>query len=310
MEMVLEFLRSNYPACIDATSRGKQLARVLGDVYLFVLYESVEAFASLYMGKWGPLQQSVRSALAIAERNANPQARALCQLTIGWLHAAAEDHEAAARHAEEVIAPMLEANPFTFFLGRNLLVRARLGMGNLTLARQHLDAVERRMEVDGVPIESLVMPQYLLNCCEYWIAAGDLDQAKAAAGRFHEVASAAPDRPFLALCQEVMARIALLGGDAEIARQHLSEAVSTVRHAGLPYAAWRVYASLAEFYASRGEARKAANWRRHLNTVVNSLACSLGPDDPLRSLSFFAGTGIAGTADTCIGRPDINRETR
>ncbi|MCP3464574.1 AAA family ATPase [Bradyrhizobium sp. CCGUVB23] len=310
MEMVLEFLRSNYSACIDATSRGKQLARMLGDVYLFVLYQSVEAFASLYMGEWGALQQSVRSALAIADRNANPQARALCQLTIGWLHAAAQDHEIAAKHAEEVTNPMLEVNPFTFFLGRNLLVRAHLGMRNFTLARQHLDAIERRMEVDGVPIESLVMPQYLLNCCEYWIGAGDLDRAKAAASRFHEVTSAAPDRPFLALCQEVMARIALLSGDAEIARRHLSEAASTVHHAGLPYAAWRVYAALAEFYASRGEARKAANWRRHLNRVVNSLACSLAPDDPLRSLSFFDRSEVVGAADTCVRRLDVNRETR
>jgi DNA-binding winged helix-turn-helix (wHTH) protein/tetratricopeptide (TPR) repeat protein len=293
MEMVTEFLRSNYWACCDATQRGKELARVVGDVYLFVLYETVEAFALLYVGEWGRMQQNVRSALAIAERNANPQATALCRLTIGWLHAAAQDYESAARHAEEALNPIAEANPFTFFVGRNLLARAYLGLGNLPVARPHLDAMERRI-AGGTPMESLVVPQYLLNCCDYWIATGDLDRAQEAASRFHEVTNAAPDRPFLALSHDAMARIAQLKGDVATARHHLSKAVSIVRRARLPYAAWRIYASVAESYARAGQPRKAGNWQGHANSVVRSLASSLGSDDPLRAAPLFTRSEIAG----------------
>ena len=49
MESVLEFLSSDYRACCAATRRGRELARVIGDVYLFVLYNTVEAFALLYL---------------------------------------------------------------------------------------------------------------------------------------------------------------------------------------------------------------------------------------------------------------------
>lgn len=75
MEMVLEFLRSNYPACIDATSRGKQLARVLGDVYLFVLYESVEAFAS---STWANGGAAAERSLCARHRGAERESAGAC----------------------------------------------------------------------------------------------------------------------------------------------------------------------------------------------------------------------------------------
>jgi len=90
--------------------RVRELARMVGDVYLFALYNTVEAFALLYLGKWGEVREIVASALAIAERNANPQASALCHLTIGWLHAEAKDFERAASRSEETLNPMVEAN--------------------------------------------------------------------------------------------------------------------------------------------------------------------------------------------------------
>jgi DNA-binding winged helix-turn-helix (wHTH) protein/tetratricopeptide (TPR) repeat protein len=288
MEMVLEFLRANYPACCDATSRGKELARLVGDVYLFVLYESVEAFAQIYLGEWGQAQKNLVSALAISERNANPQAVALCHLAIGWLYSEAEEYGSASRRAEDALGPIIEANPFTFFVGRNLLARAYVRMGDLPRARQHLDAMERRMEVDRVPMESLVIPHYLLTCCDYWIAIGDLDRAQSSASQFHEVTSAAPDRPFLALCYEAMARIAVLKHDAQLAGGHLSAAMSIVRRARFPHAAWRVYRTTAVVYESLGQAQRAAKWRDRSSQVIASLAETLDPGDPLRSASFFA----------------------
>ncbi|WGR69718.1 MULTISPECIES: AAA family ATPase [unclassified Bradyrhizobium] len=298
MEMVLEFLRSNYPACCEATTRGKELARLLGDVYLFALYESVEAFAQIYLGEWGRMQRSVAATLTISERNANPQAIALCQLTIGWLHSEAEEYGSAARRGEEALGPMIEANPFTFFVGRNLLARAHVRMRNLAVARQHLDALERRMEVDHVPMESLVIPQYLLTCCDYWIAIGDLDRAQSWASQLHAVTSAAPDRPFLVLSHDAMARIALLKHDTQTARDHLSAAISIVRRGRLPNAAWRAYRTSAVLYESLGHAQKAAKWQDRAGRVIASLAQSLDPGDPLLSAALFDASRDVGTKTT------------
>lgn len=291
LEMVLEFLSSNYPACCDATKRGKELARMVGDVYLFTIYDTVEAFALLYLGEWGKAQESVASTLAIAERNVNPQASALCRFTIGFLHAEAQEFETAARHAEDAFNPIIEANPFSFFLGRTLLAKAHIGLGDLPRARQHLDAIERRTEADGVPLDSLIVPQHLLNRCDCWLAAGDLDQAQITATRLHEVTAGAPDRPFLALSNCVRARIAIATGASQAARSQLFEAASIVRNARLPLAAWRVYAAAADLYEKLGDAARAVKWRHRSHQIVRSLANSLQPGDPLRSVAFFARAG-------------------
>ena len=297
IEMVLEFLSSNYPACNDATKRGKDLARMVGDVYLFTVYNTVEAFALLYLGEWGKVQESVTSTLAMAERNVNPQASALCRVTLGFLYAEAQEFGSAAGHAEDAHNPMIEANPFSFFLVRTLLAKAYIGLGNLPLARQHLDAIERRTEADEVPLDSLIVPQHLINRCAYWLAVGDLGQAQTTASRLHEVTMSAPDRPFLALSLSTKAKIAVLTGNPQAARSQLAEAISIVRHARLPLAARHVYATVADLYENLGDAARAIKWRCRSQQVVESLANSLQPGDPLRSVAFFSGAGN--------GRPTI-----
>ncbi len=263
---------------------------MVGDVYFFLLYNTVEAFALLYLGEWGKVRQSVASALAISERNANPQAGALCQLTIGWLEAEAQEFQSAARRAEETLNPLVEANPFSFFVGRTLAATAYLGLGDLAKSGLHLDAIERRME-DGVPMESLVVPHYLLARCNHWLASRDLDRAQGAATRLNEVSAAAPDRPFLALSHDACARIAMAAANSHAAGSHLEQAISIVRDARLPLAAWRAYATAADFFESAGDARRAAKWRERSNDVVKALANSLEPGDPLRSAAFFVRAG-------------------
>ena len=231
----------------------------------------------------------------------NPQASALCQLTIGWLHAEAEDFEGAARRAEEALNPIVEANPFTFFVGRSLLARAYIGLRNLPLAKKHLDAMERRIEVDDVAMESLIVPQYFLSRCDYSLEAGDLDQAQETAARLQEVTAAAPDRPFLALSHLVMAKVAMAAGNSQAANAHLCQAISLVRNAQLPLAAWRVYAMAANFCESRGEPEKAAKYRGRSDQIVRSLVNSLEPNDPLRSVAFLARVEISSSNH---GNPD------
>lgn len=302
MESVLEFLSSNYPACCDATKTGRELARMIGDVYLFLIYNTIEAFALLYLGEWDKVQESVATALAITLRNVNPQAGALCRLTIGWLHAEAQDFEGAARCAEETLNPVVEANPFNFFIGRSLQARASIGQRNLPLARMHLDAIERRIEVEGVAMESLIVPQYLLCRCDYWLEAGDLEQARNEALRLRDFTTTAPDRPFLALSHNVMAKVAIAAGKPQEARTHLSQAISIVRNAKLPLAACKIFAAAANYHEGVGDAHQAARCRCRSDRIVRSLANSLEPSDPLRSVIFFARAGV--NEETEQGNPD------
>ena len=291
MEMVLEFLCSNYTACCDATGRGMALTRMVGDVYLFVIFNTVEAFARLYLGEWGRVREMAASALAISERNVNVQASVLCRLTIAWLHVEAQEFESGAKLAEETLNPTVEVNPFSFYIGRNLLAKAYLGQRNLPMAREQLDRMERKIENDGVAMESTVVQHYYLSRCDYWFEAGDLDRAQREAARLQEISATAPDRQFLAFSYEAMARIAMARNDSRAAASHLCQAISIVRNARLPLPAWRIHATAAKFFEGRGDANRAAKFRRRSDEVVRSLANSLDPSDSLRSAGFFADGG-------------------
>ena len=101
----------------------------------------------------------------------------------------------------------------------------------------------------------------------------------------------APDRPFLALSLSTKAKIAVLTGNIQAARSQLFEAIPIVRHARLPLAARQVYATVADLYENLGDAARAIKWRCRSQRTVESLANSLQPGDPLRSVAFFSGAG-------------------
>lgn len=283
IEMVLEFLRSDYRACGVAASQGRDLAAVIGDVFYFALFATVESFALMNLGVWSEVEQLVATTRSIAERNVNPQATAMYHVTIGWMRAEAGDFEAAASCGEQNLDAAVEANSFIFFFGRSLLARAYLGMRNLPLARVHFDAIERRIEHDGMAMEALIMPYYLSSRCEYWLAVGDLGRAEETSRRLHAMASMAPDRTFLAISHGLMARVAMARGNLREARTQVSRAIRLVRHAQLPLAAWRAHAAAADLHDLGRETDRAIRCRDRSGRVLRSLANGLGQSDPLRS---------------------------
>jgi hypothetical protein len=282
MEVVLKFLSSDYRGCCAATKRGRELALTVGDWYLFSLYNTTEAFSFLYLGQWGEVQRKVSAALTIAVRNVNAQAIALGRLTIGWLHAEAQDFAGAAKCGEETLNAAIEANPFNFFIGRNLLAKAYVGLRKWPSARVHLDEIDRKVEREGVEMDSSVTPHYYVNRCEYWLAVGDLDRAQDSAARLQELSALAPERTFLALSHGLLATVAMARGHVREARDRISRAIATVRNAESPLAAWRIYATAANLHDSVGELRKAVICRRRSEQVLRSLANTLEQDDPLR----------------------------
>ena len=97
IEGILECWRSRYQECRLSATNGKRLAREVGDVYVFVLFNVMELTALLHLGEWRQLQRETAEALALAEKNANRPARALCQLTFAWLHVEAMDFDGSAQ---------------------------------------------------------------------------------------------------------------------------------------------------------------------------------------------------------------------
>jgi tetratricopeptide (TPR) repeat protein len=286
IRIVLAFMNSNYREGCVAAEQGQALAQERGDAYSFTIFNAFGAGFFLHHGAWREMQQSFAAALAVAEKNANRMATP-SRLHVAWLHNEALDFEGARKCCEEALNSAVEENPLIFFLGRNLLAKASLGLHDYPAALAQFNAITDRIEADG-DYRNLLYPLFHHGFCEYWLAVGDLNRAREQATRLHDIAALPPERAYLALSHRLSAKIAIAEGNLEEARNQLSRAISIVEGGELPLAYWRIHATAAEFYNIVGETSKAAESRCCCEKVIHALAESLDQDGPLRT-SLLAG---------------------
>ena len=283
IEGILECWRSRYQECRVSATHGKRLAREVGDVYIFVLFNILEATGLLHLGEWRRLQQETTEALAMAEKNANPPARALCKLTFAWLHVEAMDFQGACAFCQDVDETILEENPFAFYFHRAVLAKAFVGLNEPQRALAQIEDVQRRVAAEGTGLDFTIYTQFYHCFGEYCLLVGDIAQARIVATQLRDYVVSPPDRNHLALAYALLARIALAAGDADDAKAQLSAALATLDNADFPLAAWRIYLAAADIWESLGDASKAAEYRGVFETVMRTLAQNFDAEDRLRS---------------------------
>lgn len=288
IENIIQCMTSEYADCARASTQGKQFAQTIGDVWLYVLFMSMEAYAFLHLGEWGKLQESVAAALAITEKNANLTALSLSQLTNAYFHAEAMDYETAIKICEETLTPEVDKNLFNFFWGRNVLAKAYLGAGDLPAALAQFNEIIHRIEVEGALMDTNLYYYFYCNTGEYWLAAGDLLRAREQATRLYEIAKPPQERTYLALAHRLLATIAMAQGDLIEAELQLARALPIVEHSDLPLAAWRVYLTASKLYERLENSGKAIDLRNRAERVIEKLASNFDAQDRRRAI-FLAG---------------------
>lgn len=296
IEGILECLRARYEECRRTGTEGKQLAQEVGDVYVFVLFNSMESTALIHLGQWRRLQRETVAALALAEKNANPPAMALCRLALAWLHVEAMDFEGARDLCEGVDEGVLAENPFAFFYQRAVLAKAFVGMNEPQRAKSQFDSVQRRLESDAIMLDYTIYAQ-LHHCLgEHGLLTGDIARARRAASELHDYVARAPDLNHLAQAHSLLARIAMAEAQREEALSHLTQGFSIVDKENFPLAAWRFYDSAAGVFAALGDTERAAAYRSRFAEVIRALAANFVPEDRLhKSLMAALATRMAGS---------------
>jgi hypothetical protein len=85
----------------------------------------------------------------------------LCRLTLGWLHSEALDYEGAKKFCGEALDPEIEANPFAFFICRNLFAKACIGLRDYAGALAQFQEMQRRVEADGIGMDRTIYPTFI-----------------------------------------------------------------------------------------------------------------------------------------------------
>jgi DNA-binding winged helix-turn-helix (wHTH) protein len=274
---------SDYAAARDAGSAGKRMTRALGDVFVFVLFNVLEATALLHLGEWRALRLATEEALGMAEKNANEPAAVLCRLTLAWLHVEALDFDGGRRMCEAIPQASLNDTPFTFYFQRSVLTKAYHGLGDVARTQRFAEDILRYLSTHDGGLDFTIHTQFHYCLADHFLDVGDLARASEHAMLLHDYTARAPDRCHLALAHQVLARIAWTRGDQALAISNVEQAVQTIGERTLPLAAWRVHRLAAEFYRDTGDAERARAHSERYHGVISGLASNFAPGDPLHA---------------------------
>jgi tetratricopeptide (TPR) repeat protein len=292
-------LRSDYESACRVAEEGSWLTLEAGDGFDYLYCLFYWAWALLHAGKWGKLRAVLRTATDLAERNGQNLLAALFNLETAWLHQQAFDFRGARDLCERILSPTTAGKHETGnALGLILQGTAHVGLGRYDSALECFNELAYRLEHDQVLMEWMFrLPlQYGLSLC--LLGQGELVRARQEAETLCELASLPGERTYVALGRQMLAEVALAGGDWNRADREITHALDSLKGAEVPLAEWRVYATLATVCETTGRPDEAAQHRTKSAYLRRQLADSLDESDELRTSLLNA----AGPAPDLAGR--------
>ncbi|MDD5034141.1 MAG: AAA family ATPase [Methylococcaceae bacterium] len=286
-QAMVEAWSSNYRAACIVTEEGMELAQSLGDGYQSMICQHYRIWALLHLGEWGEMRRFIGKALLASEKNGNLLTTCMFRQAGGMLHAEAFDFGVARSLYDQVIVAVKDLNHDVFMACKAstliLMGKAFLGLHDLPSAWRCFSEITPSMGKDhrDTVIDWIYYLPFHQAFSEYWLAQGDLVQARKQAAALCEKAGLAPERTYLALGHRLYAEVAIAERNWDEAQAQLSQALAIIEAPELPLAAWRVYATAETFHEQRGDRIEAANFRRRGAEVIHALAGSLDEGDPL-----------------------------
>jgi DNA-binding winged helix-turn-helix (wHTH) protein len=272
----------DYQGACDTAQAG--IPKALGDDNLVVYLSAHSSLAQalLPLGRIGELQQVLDRASDVAAKNGNTPWLGIFQATRGWMHFQMRDLEGTRRISEELLATHTDEP------AGQVRTTALITAAFADLESGQLDqALQRFTQVCERPL----LPRFFLDW--YWrmigqlglgsasLAKGDLEGAKKAAGSLPtEAYSTNP--AMKAMMWSLKARIALVAGELESARDAIERALASLSEAfEVPVAACKIHATAAAYYLRAGDPLAAERHRAKAQAAKDTLIGSLPAGDPL-----------------------------
>jgi hypothetical protein len=129
----------------------------------------------------------------------------------------------------------------------------------------------------------------LLGLTNVWLAAGSLGRARSDADRFLASALSTAEPNVHALGWDAQARVSMAEKDWQGADRDIERGLAVLERFDVPTVAWRLHATRSELYRRSRNGDAAEVHRARAERVIQSLANSFEPDEPLRSSFLAAG---------------------
>jgi DNA-binding winged helix-turn-helix (wHTH) protein len=275
-------------ALMSAGSDENPCANLAQASAVFILF-----LDSLLLGEWGQALREIDAGIAAMARNANDIFAHGWRIQRSVVSVHAMDFAGVLSICESAARALGDSMPRPAGRIRLAMVgAAEAGLGQHERALEHLTLGLAEMERQMVCIDwwcGLYMESALT---ELWIDKGALPRARTQGERFLHRALATADRTFQCWAWESSARIAMMEGDRERARECIARALSTMEGFEVPLAGWRVHATAAALDEMAGNGKSAKHHLELSRSTILKLADSLAADQPLRK-TFLSAPSVS-----------------
>jgi DNA-binding winged helix-turn-helix (wHTH) protein/tetratricopeptide (TPR) repeat protein len=294
LHSLVDNVRSNYRSAQALSKEGMALAETVGDGYQFAMSELSSSWALTHLGTWGEARRLLEKSRLLWSKNQNPRVVCMRLLSLALVSVEAGDFPSALRQCDEASGLNPAQRDITAHFGERIVRgRAYAGLGDFARALTCFAEVTRRIEEDGVLLDSYFFPLLYLAASECRLAQGDLPGARQEACRLCEIAEKPPERTYLAHGHRLLAEITMSVRAWGPANAEIDKALEIVNAGDVPLAAWRVHATAAALFDHQGRSSDAATQRRRGMEVIDAIATSLEPADPWR-IALHARAAAAG----------------
>ncbi|MGX2040446.1 ATP-binding protein [Methylocaldum sp. MU1018] len=278
-----EYARADYRSAIAVAWEAMEVAQDMGDALQYMVCESLCVRSLLHLGEWGEARRHAANALRMAERNDNVFAINHFTLLMSWLHEQAFDYRGARNLCQAALERMHDQRDSSnAFFGLIRLGAAHLGLRQYSEAFESFAKGDRLLDACQRLMDWYLRPLFHLAFGEYWLARNQWEKAEEQARELCALSALPPDPTYLALGHRLLAEAAIGRKALDVAGEEIGQALSCLDGVESPLAAWRVFATAAEFKSRMGRLPEADAYRRDGAAILRSLAESMYEADPLR----------------------------
>ncbi|HEX4168301.1 MAG TPA: AAA family ATPase [Bryobacteraceae bacterium] len=255
----------------------------------------------LFLGNWGEMLREIKDGIVMADKNRYDYRAQTLRLYQAWLYFHGMDFDGVVSICESLLPSF--ADPPQSPWRRLCLILAGsafAALGNYEDAWKRFSSAGNEMDRQTVIYDWYCRILLELGLTEFWLAKGDLPQARSYAQRLLKRTQATPERTWQALAWEANARVAAAEHDLEKARDCITKALLRMEGWEVPLAAWRVHATGAELSDHMGNSGLAEYHCQLSRATISKLSNSLPLEDPLRK-AFLSAPPVRRVLETSYG---------
>jgi len=272
---------SDFRAASEAAAQGIEVARDAGNAYMCLWSYDIRVEALLGLGDWGAALAAIDEGLRVGAPIEDRQFSSLMRSEAAALHTEAFDFTAAAAIAREELG----RETLTDAARQSAMMRlafALLGLGKADEAYAALTAPHLVRAAEGPAMPWVWKLRRRRGLAQVWMARADLDRARAEAQALQADAATADGANARGAAAQLLAEIALLGGQLSDAERHLGEARAAIQASEVPLVEWRIADTAVRLHDRQRRRAEAQSARLRRDAVVKQVADSLPPAHPLR----------------------------